>query len=208
MTASDRIVSEIGLLLYPDAQLAAVYGLTDLFRIAGMLLAAGGLPDPPMLRVTHWRVAEDGDVACVFDSHPGTPHGLSHVVIPPSLVVPGEMRALDAAARWLDAAHAGGATLCSVCAGAFVLGRTGLLDGRRATTHWFFADELAARFPAVRVDADRMVIDEGDIITAGGILAWTDLGLTLVERLLGPSAMLETARFLLIDPPGRAQKPY
>jgi transcriptional regulator GlxA family with amidase domain len=53
-----------------------------------------------------------------------------------------------------------------------------------------------------------MVIDEGDIITAGGILAWTDLGLTLVERLLGPSAMLETARFLLIDPPGRAQKPY
>ena len=63
------------------------------------------------------------------------------------------------------------------------------------------------RFPTIKVDVDRMVIDDGDIITAGGILAWTDLGLTLVERLLGPSIMLETARFLLIDPPGRTQRP-
>ncbi|HEY5794541.1 MAG TPA: helix-turn-helix domain-containing protein, partial [Bosea sp. (in: a-proteobacteria)] len=59
-----------------------------------------------------------------------------------------------------------------------------------------------------KVDVDRMVIDDGDIITAGGILAWTDLGLTLVERFLGPSIMLDTARFLLSDPPGRTQRPY
>jgi transcriptional regulator GlxA family with amidase domain len=205
---NSRIVSEIGLLIYPDAQLAAVHGLTDLFHIAGSMIAAGAGRERRAIRVSHWRVDEEGEPTCVFDSHPGAPHRLSHVVIPPSLVVPGEIRAIDAGVRWLTEAHAGGTTLCSVCAGAFVLGRTGLLEGRRATTHWFFAEELAARFPAVRVDADRMVIDEGDIITAGGILAWTDLGLTLVERLLGPSAMLDTARFLLIDPPGREQKPF
>ncbi|WAJ28949.1 GlxA family transcriptional regulator [Antarcticirhabdus aurantiaca] len=208
MAAATRVLSEIGLLIYPDAQLAAVHGLTDLFRIAGMMVAGGGAPEPPEVRVSHWQVGEDGEPACVYDSHPGPEHRLSHVIVPPSLVVPGEIRAVDASARWLAGLHAGGATLCSVCAGAFVLGRTGLLEGRRATTHWYFAAELAARFPDVRVDADRMVIDEGDIITAGGILAWTDLGLTLVERLLGPSAMLETTRFLLIDPPGREQKPF
>lgn len=208
MTATPRIVSEIGLLLYPDAQLAAVHGLTDLFRIAGFMAAGRGIADPPELRVSHWRVTEGEEPTCAFDSHPGGAHRLSHVVIPPSLVMPGDIRALDASARWLAGVHAAGTTLCSVCAGAFVLGQTGLLEGRRATTHWAFAQALAERFPSVRVDSDRMVVDEGDIITAGGILAWTDLGLTLVERLLGPSIMLETARFLLIDPPGRAQKPF
>lgn len=208
MASRPRIVSEIGLLLYPDAQLAAVHGLTDLFRIAGLMAAGHAGAEPMEIRVTHWRVGLDGEPACVEDSHPGGDHRLSHVVIPPSLVMPGDIRGLDACAAWLASVHSGGTTLCSVCAGAFVLGRTGLLGGRRATTHWAFATALAERFPDVRVEVDRMVIDEGDIITAGGILAWTDLGLTLVERLLGPSVMLDTARFLLIDPPGRDQKPY
>lgn len=209
MTTASRIIAEIGLLLYPDAQLAAVYGLTDLFRIAGEMSGMSGEPAPPEIRVSHWRQAEDGDgIDCVFDSHPGHAHKPGYLIAPPSLVMPGKMQPMRAFAGWMGERHAEGATLCSVCAGAFLLGETGLLEGREATTHWAFAGEFAARFPAIRVDSGRMVIDDGDIITAGGILAWTDLGLTLVERLLGPSVMLETARFLLIDPPGRSQQPY
>jgi transcriptional regulator GlxA family with amidase domain len=203
------IVAEIGLLLYPDAQLAAVHGLTDLFRIAGDVVASREEADPAVIRVSHWRQAADGSgVECTFDSHPGGAHKPSHLIAPPSLVMPGKMRAAPGMADWLTQRHAAGATLCSVCAGAFVLGETGLLEGREATTHWAFAAALAARFPDIKVDTDRMIIDDGDIITAGGILAWTDLGLTLVERLLGPSVMLETARFLLVDPPRREQRPY
>jgi transcriptional regulator GlxA family with amidase domain len=209
MTTGDRIIAEIGVLLYPDVQLAAVYGLTDLFRIAGEMSAARGEAQAPVIRVSHWRLAQDGaGVECVFDSHPGTAHRPGHLIAPPSLVMPGKMQPMGGFATWLADRHAEGTTLCSVCAGAFLLGETGLLEGREATTHWAFAEALAERFPAIRVDTDRMVIDDGDIITAGGILAWTDLGLTLVERLLGPSVMLETARFLLIDPPGRTQRPY
>lgn len=203
------IVAEIGLLVYPDVQLAAVYGLTDLFRIASDMAASRDGEDPPAIRVCHWRQTEDGaGVECVHDSHPGVPHRPSHLIAPPSLVMPRKMQPNPAFANWMTACHAEGTTLCSVCAGAFVLGETGLLEGREATTHWAFADALAERFPDIKVDVDRMVIDDGDIITAGGILAWTDLGLTLVERLLGPSVMLDTARFLLVDPPGRAQQPY
>ncbi|ODN72251.1 GlxA family transcriptional regulator [Methylobrevis pamukkalensis] len=204
-----RIVTEIGLAIYPECQLAAIYGLTDLFRIAGDLAAehadAGA---PPVIRVTHWRQAEDGAIVCVHDSHPGRAHAPSHVIAPPSLVMPDRMRQMPEFAGWFAELHAGGTTLCSVCAGAFVLGETGLLEGRAATTHWAFADSFAQRFPGIRVDTGRMVIDDGDIITAGGILAWTDLGLTLVERLLGPAVMLATARFLLIDPPRRNQRAY
>ncbi|EQM88104.1 hypothetical protein L681_00940 [Stenotrophomonas maltophilia MF89] len=76
------------------------------------------------------------------------------------------------------------------------------------TTHWAYAQQLQERFPQVRVDADRLIIDDGDIITAGGLMSWTDLGLRLVDRLLGPSVMIETARMLLVDPPGREQRYY
>nr|WP_211283696.1 helix-turn-helix domain-containing protein [Streptomyces antibioticus] len=79
---------------------------------------------------------------------------------------------------------------------------------RDATTHWAFAEELARRHPKVRVDASRMVVDGVDIMTAAGILAWVDLGLTLVDRMLGPSVMLHTARFVLADPPRRRQSLY
>jgi transcriptional regulator GlxA family with amidase domain len=209
MTVQSKIVAEIGLILYPDVQLAAVYGLTDLFRIAGDMSTTRDEAGARSIRVTHWRQSQTGEGAdCVQDSHPGTPHAPSHLIAPPSLVMPDKMQSMRGFATWLAERHATGSTLCSVCAGAFVLGEAGLLEGREATTHWAFAEALAARFPSVKVDVDRMVIDDGDIITAGGILAWTDLGLTLVERLLGPGVMLDTARFLLIDPPGRAQRPY
>lgn len=197
------VVAEIGLAIYPDCQLSAVYGLADIFRIASDFVA------PRAIRVTRWQAAADGTVTCIDDTHPTAgPPKPSHLILPPSLIMPASMADMSGLAAWLRQRHDTGVTLCSVCAGAFVLAETGLLDGRAATTHWVFADEFARRFPGIRVETGHMVIDDGDVITAGGILAWTDLGLTLVDRLLGPSVMLRTAQFLLVDPPGRAQQPY
>jgi transcriptional regulator GlxA family with amidase domain len=201
MSSQGDPVAEIGLLIYPDCQLSAIHGMTDLFRLAG------DLGDGRSIRVSHWEADAEG-VACSRDSHPDLPHRLSHVIAPPSLVMPERMKAFPAASTWLRAQHAEGTVLGSVCAGAFVLAETGLLNGRRATTHWAFADLLGKRFPDIEVAEDHMVLDDGDIVTAGGILAWTDLGLTLVERFLGPATMLATARFLVIDPPRSSQRPF
>jgi transcriptional regulator GlxA family with amidase domain len=95
-----------------------------------------------------------------------------------------------------------------VCGGVFLLAETGLLAGRQATTHWALAEHFTARFPSVLMESDQMVIDYGDVVTAGGVLAWADLGLRLTERFLGPSVMLETARYMLMDPPRREQRYY
>src|SRR5690606_16077027 len=92
--------------------------------------------------------------------------------------------------------------------GAFLPAETGLLARRTATTHWTLAEAFSSRFPQVSLDTDRLFIDDGDIITAGGLMSWTDLGLRLVDRFLGPTVMLEAAQFLLIDPPGREQRFY
>jgi transcriptional regulator GlxA family with amidase domain len=202
-------IAEIAVLIYPGAQLGAVHGLTDLFSIANMTARRRIGDGAPRLRYSHWRASDDGDrVDRVLDSDPDLGGQPDFVILPPAVVAP--ITAEDAAplAAWLRRKHDGGATLASVCAGAFLLGETGLLENRAATTHWFYANDFAERFPGARLDIDKLVIDDGDLITAGGIMAWTDLGLKLIDRLLGPTAMLETARFLLVDPPGREQRYY
>jgi transcriptional regulator GlxA family with amidase domain len=199
---------EIGLVVYPGVQEAAVLGITDLFLLANRLAEARAL-DALRLRVSHWQWQEASQIVIpTFDSEPGPDNRPAMVILPPTLGDPIPREAAAPYAEWLKARHAAGATLGSVCAGAFVLAETGLLSGRAATTHWAYRDALARRYPDILLDADKLVIDDGDIITAGGYMAWTDLGLKLVDRVLGPAVMMDTARFMLVDPPGREQRFY
>jgi len=197
---------EIGLVLYPGVQAAAVLGLTDLFAVANQMADARHL-DAARLRVTHWQRAQS-TVVRTYDSEPAAGSGPLVVIVPPTLGPPIDREAARPYAHWLRDRHAAGATLGSVCAGAFVLAESGLLSGRPATTHWAYQEALAERFPDIALDADKLVIDDGDIITAGGYMAWTDLGLKIVDRILGPAVMMDTARFMLVDPPGREQRFY
>jgi len=200
---------EIGLVLYPGVQQAAVLGLTDLFCLANNIAAAYCDALKVGLRVTHWRQEMPHSMPVrVFDSGADPASVLTALLLPPTLDDPTGTLCELAMDSWLRAQHAGGVVLGSVCAGAFRLAATGLLTGRPMTTHWAYAQRLQEQFPLVRVNADRLIIDDGDIITAGGLMSWTDLGLRLVDRLLGPTVMIDTARMLLVDPPGREQRYY
>ncbi|MFH8630703.1 GlxA family transcriptional regulator [Streptomyces lydicus] len=96
----------------------------------------------------------------------------------PDVEVPRRPAVLDAVRR----AHARGARLIGYCSGAFTLAEAGVLDGRRATAHWQWADAFRARFPAVRLEPDVLFVDDGDILTAAGSAAALDLGLHVVRR--------------------------
>jgi len=93
-----------------------------------------------------------------------------------------------------------GATLLSVCSGAFILGAAGLLDGRHCTTHWRHADDLMGRFPAAKVDPDVLFVDDGDIVTSAGTAAGIDACLHLVRRELGSGAATTIARRMVVPP--------
>ena len=162
-----------------------------------------------MLRVSHWQPTECNDaVECVFDTHPQLGHRPVVAIVPGSWQGEPSSDVTRCLVRWLVERHDLGTTLCSVCGGAFILAETGLLAGRIATTHWTFLNALTTRFPEVHVDETRITIEDGNFITAGGVLSWADLGLKIVDRHLGPTIMLETARFMLVDPPGREQRYY
>ena len=131
-------------------------------------------------------------------------HGLDTLAAADTIVLPGTAdphgdpsRELVAALR---AAHARGARLMSICSGAFVLAATGLLDGRDATTHWMYADLLAARFPAVRVDPRVLYVDGGDVLTSAGTAAGIDLCLHVVRRDHGADVANRVARRMVVSP--------
>jgi len=110
--------------------------------------------------------------------------------------------------RWVDRGAARSRRVCSVCTGAFLLAEAGLLDGRRATTHWAACEELARRYPAIMVEPDPIFIRDGDIATSAGVTAGIDLALALVEEDLGPELAREVARWLVLflkRPGGQAQ---
>mgnify|MGYP002777751423 CR=1 FL=1 len=192
---------EIGILEYPGAQAAAVFGLIDLFAFAQRLATEGGVRAPGiatrLLRVD----PRDGR-----PPEPSAP--LSVVILPPSLEDAAPIARLEALASWLVDRHDEGTVLASVCAGAFLLGSAGLLAGRRATTHWALGPRFGALFPDVRLDTAKLIIDDGDLITAGGMMAWLDVGLLFVARHLGPSVVSALTRQWLIDPGGREQRYY
>jgi len=98
------------------------------------------------------------------------------------------------------AAHRAGARVVSLCTGAFVLAEAGLLDGRRATTHWAHTDLLHERYPAVRVDPDVLYIDDGDVLTSAGKAAGMDLCLHLVRADHGTAVANALARTLVVPP--------
>ncbi|MEU9181760.1 helix-turn-helix domain-containing protein [Streptomyces sp. NPDC048550] len=100
----------------------------------------------------------------------------------------------------LRAAHRRGARVVSICTGAFVLAQAGFLDGRRATTHWRRAEQFAAAFPRVEVDADVLYVDHGDVATSAGSGAGIDLALHLVRRDHGAAYAAQIARSMVLPP--------
>ncbi|AHL36201.1 AraC family transcriptional regulator [Pseudomonas brassicacearum] len=195
----ERAVAELGVLIYPGAQLAAVHGLTDLFAVAQRIAAEQASAQLPQLRVSHWQAEGDEAPQRVFDSATGPAGKLVALLIPPSLAGFSEGQISRALMAWLRAQHAGGTVLGGVCVGSILLAESGLLDGRSATTHWTSAKSFAARYPKIKLNADKPIVDDGDLITTAGLMAWSELGLRLVDRLLGPSIATRTAQFLVIE---------
>jgi AraC family transcriptional activator FtrA len=129
--------------------------------------------------------------------------GLAALADADTVIVPGWHRDIDPSPAIVDAlrrAHDRGARLATICAGAFALAATGLLDGRTATTHWAGAAELARRFPKVTVDPDVLYVAEDDIATSAGAGAGIDLCLHLLRADFGAAHAAEVARHLVMPP--------
>ncbi len=200
----------IEVLAFPAVQLLDVAGPLQVFASANNLAAGSGGVQPYAP-----RVVAQGNLGVVASAGLGLAAG----PLPPieaaldTLMIAGGQGVQDAAADpvlvdWVRARATRARRIASVCTGAFLLAASGLLDGRRAATHWSVCAELARRFPAVRVEADPIFVRDGPVWTSAGVTAGIDLALALVEEDLGRTLALAVARYLVVflkRPGGQAQ---
>ncbi|MEW4982704.1 MAG: helix-turn-helix domain-containing protein [Cycloclasticus sp.] len=109
---------------------------------------------------------------------------------------------------WLTQHYEKGAVIASICAGAFLIAETGLLDGKIATTHWAFADLLQEKFPEVEVYGDKIITEQDNVICAGGATSWQDLVTYLLEKYASTDTAKYIENFFLLNTHGYGQKPF
>ncbi|WP_230421478.1 GlxA family transcriptional regulator [Actinomadura soli] len=171
-------------------------------QLFGQARSPGGAP---LYEVVSCAV-EPGEVATDADFAVTVARGLDAVAAADTVIVPAS-HTLDETRPGegpvpaaLAAAARRGARVASICTGAFVLAAAGLLEGRRATTHWMSCDRLAAMFPGVRVDAAVLYADEGNVLTSAGEAAGIDLCLHLIRRDHGAAVAGDVARRTVVPP--------
>jgi len=203
-------VRVVEVLAFPLVQLLDVTGPIQVFASANDVVLEGGRRPPYDLRVVAQGGAQVTASAGLKLSTLPLPLGGAAV---DTLMVAGGQGVEAAAADpviidWLQARAKRARRIASVCTGAFLLAASGLLDGRRAVTHWSYCAELARRFPKVRVESDPIFVRDGSVWSSAGVTAGIDLALALVEEDLGPTVALAVARYLVVfmkRPGGQAQ---
>jgi transcriptional regulator GlxA family with amidase domain len=146
-------------------------------------------------------VAATGGFAMVAQAGPAELATADTVVVPGTRYAPARVDGvLEPAVSAALAAIRPGTRMVSICTGAFVLGAAGLLDGRPATTHWKFADDLRRLHPQIRVDENVLFVDDGDVLTSAGLAAGIDLCLHIIRADHGTQVANEVARYCVVPP--------
>ena len=223
---------KIAIVNYPNALKSALYGLEELFLLANGIRSPQLLPslnlvqkplesDEELASSTFGSSSEDAakpifDVSLIDWSSKTASKPFDQVfdaiILPPSLgsdfYLASETASFNTLNLWLIEQHKQGAILSSACAGAFLLANTRLLDDRPVTTHWQLSQKLKTHCPKAKIEDDKILINDKDIITAGGLMAWLDLGLELVSVLTCPSLMRQLGKQLVVDTGHREQAYY
>ncbi len=130
------------------------------------------------------------------------------IIVPPIIGDVSDIKVSKTLNAWLHHMYLQGSYICSVCVGAYVLASVGLLDNTKATTHWIIEQNILDNFPLVLLDVDKIVIEDKNIITAGGVSAYLDLSLYLIRKYFSISVAYECANFLVVDAGRTSQKHY
>ena len=207
----------LGILVFDGVMMSSIAAPSDALRVADKLaqLRFGAAAPAFRTELVHARGADS-----VITSSGMTLSGITVPERDPDvLLIPGVMHgsagellqttaALGAEIELIRAMHLRGVRVAGSCTGTFLLAMSGLLDGRPATTSWWLAAAFRQAFPLVDLQADELVVESGEVATAGGASAVLDFVLRQIARVTDPALAQHTAKLLLVDPERQSQAPY
>lgn len=205
----------IAMLAFRGCVATQLFGVADVLRIASQIDAYRH--GSPRVRFDVHMVATAGAAVTVsggLQLPTKRPRGRYDLLIVPGLLAErgdrwdATLAPLKPELAFIARTFARGAPVASVCVGAFLLAEAGLLDGRQVTTSWLFAGEFAARYPAARMKADAMLLEDGGVITTAAVTSAFDLALHLVKLHLGAAIATATAQAALLSTTRTSQAPY
>ena len=204
----------ITMLAYDNCLQSGIAGMLDLFTLANWeqkrLSSAGGklfchtevvtLDGEPVSSFNRQLVMANGSIADC--------HDIDLLIVPGVMGRPDPLLEQTELVEWIGQQHQNGTVVASACSGAFLLAEAGILQGRKATTHWQLRERFRQRFPKVDLQIDQLIIDGVDYLCAGGTGAHIDLALHLIEKYGSKSLAKTCARMMLIDGKRREQAPF
>ncbi len=196
MTDSMAIVTKsvmVEIIDYPGSLQSAVFGVKEFLQMANSL--------EPSAEKTQFNVQ--------IQAHDNVSVSNADIIIlPPNLDGCYYLEPSDTLLEYLIESHQRGAILCSACAGVFILAKTGLLEGRTVTTHWQAQQKFTELYPQIAVDIDKILIDDADVMTAGGLMSWMDLALFILTKYTTPTNTRNLGKYLVLDTDLREQRYY
>lgn len=197
MTAKQR---RIGIIAYPDVQGLDIIGPADAF--AGAQISEGGKITAPydvvLIGLSSKPVISESGIAFQPKYSTRNAPKLDTLIVPGGRSLRTQPKIQAGVAEWVQSQAKQTRRIAAVCTGVYAIAPTTLLDGRKVTTHWRFAEDLAARFPKLKVQANFLYLKDGPFYSSAGITAGIDLALALIEEDFGPHVALEVARDLVV----------
>jgi transcriptional regulator GlxA family with amidase domain len=190
-------MKNVAILIYPDVLLLDIAGPVEVFSMANRYLAAEDHYQLCTISTAQHNVRASNGLRLLADHVlSDAPRAFDLLLIPGG---PGAYNGQHALPQtWLLSVVEASSRYGSICTGAFILGEAGLLDGHEVTTHWNYIDQLARRFPAARVSSDHIYIQQGKLLTSGGITAGIDMALAILAEDHGKMLAVAVAKVLLV----------
>ncbi|WP_050711806.1 GlxA family transcriptional regulator [Vibrio coralliirubri] len=186
---------------YPGSLQSAVFGVKEFLQLANNIESSNEQVQ------FHVEIKPHDDLS-MSTNGPLENSKTDIILVPPNLDGSYYLEPDEGLLDYLVQSHQRGAILCSACAGVFILAGTGLLQGRTVTTHWQAQQQFSEQYAEVDVDVEKILIDDADIITAGGLMSWMDLALFILTKYTTPTNTRNLGKYLVLDTGLREQRYY
>ena len=188
---------KVAIVDYPDCLQSALFGFYEVFTLANRVCNEQNLNicfQPHIIKATDTLISDSNHYQLLL--------------LPPSQQSEYYLQPNEHLLCWIKAQHQCGVRIGSACAATFILAATGLLANKQVTTHWGLATQFSESYPRLKLNVDKILINEGDIITAGGMMSWLDLAFEVIGQYSQASVVRMLGKYLVVDTGKREQRFY